>query len=297
MAPSSTSRVITAAGAVVLRGRTGSRRVLVEHRARYNDWSLPKGKSGPDEYLPVTAVREVGEETGYRIRLGSAITTTRYRIGLSPKRVSWWLGELVSTKQGKRDDEADRVEWWPIEKAITELTYPSDVEVLTSGLRRARCLPFLIVRHAKAMSRRSWRGPDPDRRLTERGRRQARALGGLLGAFGVQRLLSSTSIRCLTTFKPYASKSRLVIHPVEQLSEEYAEAHPDAVGRVMRQIITDALKTGQVTAVCGHRPVLPAMLSALGISYPVAMRPGEAMIAYLDPGSRLVAVDTIAPKL
>ena len=52
-------REIDASGAVVLRGTYPARELLVIHRPRYDDWSLPKGKVEPDEYLPVTAVREV----------------------------------------------------------------------------------------------------------------------------------------------------------------------------------------------------------------------------------------------
>lgn len=289
--------VITAAGAVVLRGKPGARQVLVMHRQRYNDWSLPKGKSLPDEYLPVTAVREVAEETGYRIRLGAAITTTHYSIGGTPKEVSWWRADLATTKAGKRDDEADKVEWWPIEKALTTLTYPDDVDVLCLGLRKAACLPFLIVRHTKAMPRKAWQGPDADRRLTERGRRQAKALSGLLDAFGVVKLLSSSATRCLKTFEPYALKKGMVITPVTQLSEESAAQNPPAVDKVMRRITAAALKTGNITAVCGHRPVLPRMLTTLGIRHEATLRPGEVLIAYLDRHANLVAVDTIAPRL
>ena len=56
--------LISASGAVVFRGTPNDREVLVVHRPAYDDWSLPKGKMLPDEYLAVTAVREVGEETG-----------------------------------------------------------------------------------------------------------------------------------------------------------------------------------------------------------------------------------------
>ena len=40
--------------------------VALVHRPRYDDWSLPKGKVDPGETEPVTAVREVEEETGLR---------------------------------------------------------------------------------------------------------------------------------------------------------------------------------------------------------------------------------------
>ena len=39
----------------------------------YDDWSLPKGKLDPGESLPVTAAREILEETGYTAQLGALL--------------------------------------------------------------------------------------------------------------------------------------------------------------------------------------------------------------------------------
>ena len=62
------TRPILAAGAVLWRARrrSGATEVAVIHRPRYDDWSLPKGKVDPGETEPVTAVREIEEETGLR---------------------------------------------------------------------------------------------------------------------------------------------------------------------------------------------------------------------------------------
>ena len=48
------SKLILAAGAVAWRpGRDGSEpEVLLVHRKKYDDWSLPKGKTEPGEPLP-----------------------------------------------------------------------------------------------------------------------------------------------------------------------------------------------------------------------------------------------------
>ena len=65
------SRLIRAAGGVAWRpGPDGEPEILLVHRKKYDDWSLPKGKAEPGEALPVTAVREVLEEGGARLALG-----------------------------------------------------------------------------------------------------------------------------------------------------------------------------------------------------------------------------------
>ena len=87
--------LISASGAVVFRGTPNDREVLVVHRPAYDDWSLPKGKVSSDEYLAVAAVREVAEETGYRVRLFQHLSPTRYQVAGRPKIVHWWLAEAL----------------------------------------------------------------------------------------------------------------------------------------------------------------------------------------------------------
>ena len=60
---------IRASGGVVLRDGPNGPEVLVVHRPRYDDWSLPKGKREPGETDEQCAVREVEEETGVRCSL------------------------------------------------------------------------------------------------------------------------------------------------------------------------------------------------------------------------------------
>lgn len=77
------SKLILAAGAVAWRpGRDGGEpEVLLVHRKKYDDWSLPKGKTEPGEPLLLTAVREVFEEGGARLILGRRLTSVRYQVG------------------------------------------------------------------------------------------------------------------------------------------------------------------------------------------------------------------------
>src|SRR5918998_4427047 len=61
---------IEAAGGVVT-GDDG--RVLLVHRPRYDDWTLPKGKLDAGESFEDAALREVEEETGLRCRFIRAL--------------------------------------------------------------------------------------------------------------------------------------------------------------------------------------------------------------------------------
>ncbi|EUA34025.1 NUDIX domain protein [Mycobacterium xenopi 3993] len=93
-----------AAGAVLWRPRRGEDGVEIAliHRPRYDDWSLPKGKVDAGETEPVTAVREVFEETGHRAHLGRRIAAVSYPIEQGVKKVRYWAarstgGEFTPT--------------------------------------------------------------------------------------------------------------------------------------------------------------------------------------------------------
>ena len=122
---------VEAAGAVVWRiGLDGDIEVALIHRPRYDDWSFPKGKLLPGETLEEAAVREVGEETGFRCRMGKVIGSQRYRDSRARwKEVTYWLMEWV---EGRFDpsDEVDRLQWVPLVEAERVLTYDRDHELL-----------------------------------------------------------------------------------------------------------------------------------------------------------------------
>ena len=66
--------IIRAAGGVILRDGC----VLLVHRPRYDDWTLPKGKLEEGESWEEGALREVEEETGLACELGEEVGRTRY---------------------------------------------------------------------------------------------------------------------------------------------------------------------------------------------------------------------------
>ena len=62
--------IVAAGGVVWRRDLDDEVEVLLVHRPRYDDWSLPKGKLEEGEALISCAYREVLEETGLSIKLG-----------------------------------------------------------------------------------------------------------------------------------------------------------------------------------------------------------------------------------
>lgn len=293
---------IQAAGAVVLRDHDGVREVLVVHRPAYDDLTLPKGKQDDDEPLPATAVREVAEETGVEIRLSAALQPVEYQVPRKGgKIVHWWVGVPRSCHPHTPDSEVDEVAWVPVERAREQLSYSTDVQVLDEALELAETSTVILVRHGKAVSRKDWAAKgkgkskstskvhdDRNRPLDPRGRRQARHLVALLAAYGVDRVVTSTSTRCVQTLEPYAQARDLDLECWEDFTEEAHEDDPSRPAAAMRRLVADALDdAGRPVAVCGHRPVLPLMRDAIGGgSHP--MPTAECLVVHLDPTGRPV---------
>lgn len=125
--------MVQAAGGVVWR-RSPDREVeiLLVHRPRYNDWTLPKGKLEGSESHERGALREVEEETGLRCRLGPELRSTAYRDGKGrPKLVRYWAMTPVGGRFAPTD-EVDEIRWVPIAAAPELLTYGRDRDVLAA---------------------------------------------------------------------------------------------------------------------------------------------------------------------
>ena len=293
MSPKS-ERTIRAAGAVVLRG-SGSRRVVaLVHRPLYNDWSLPKGKLEPRESACAAAVREVQEETGVLVRLGAPLADIAYRVPKGPKVVQFWVGYAVSETARRPDHEVDEVEWVPITHALDRLTYDDERVVLAEALAMPETTPFVILRHSHATLRKAWTGDDAKRPLDAKGRAQASNLVDVLGAYGIAQLKSSTSTRCVQTLEPYAKTRKLTVKPVSLLSEEVGEEHLAGVQRYVRKLAVRSGSTRTATAVCGHRPVLPAMIAGVELE-PRSMTPGTSLVVHMDDEGLVIAHEWHAP--
>jgi 8-oxo-dGTP pyrophosphatase MutT (NUDIX family) len=121
---------IHAAGGVVVRDG----KVLLVHRPRYDDWTLPKGKLDEGESFEDAALREVEEETGVRCTLGRELPGTTYRVGTRPKVVRYWLMEPEYEAPFEPNDETDGLRWVTRDEAMSLLSYDRDRDVLAAAL-------------------------------------------------------------------------------------------------------------------------------------------------------------------
>lgn len=123
--------VVRAAGGAVWRRRPdGAVEVLVVHRPRYDDWTLPKGKLDRGESDEDAARREVEEETGLRCTLGPDLGEVRYRDQHGDEKVVRYWAMEAGDGRFEPNREVDEVRWLPPLEAGLLLSYDHDRPVL-----------------------------------------------------------------------------------------------------------------------------------------------------------------------
>ncbi len=311
-----TETAVYAAGGVVWRLVDGKVKVLLVHRTRYRDVTLPKGKVDPGEMLAETAAREILEETGIKVSLGVPVGVSRYRLPSNrTKIVHYWAAEAtdaaIRASAFVPGQEIAAIEWVGLKKARARLSYPVDVEILDEFARLVdegvlHTFPVIVLRHAKAVAREDWTGADDARPRTGRGRRQAEAIVGPLLAFGARKLVSSPAMRCVKTVRPLAKTLGRKIELAPQISQDlWEDGRGDA-----RAIVGARVRARKPAVLCSHGPVLPDILSELALATGTlrgsylgsasALEVGAFSVAHLsatNPGSGIVAIETHVPKV
>jgi 8-oxo-(d)GTP phosphatase len=262
------SSVIRAAGGVLWRTANASRsdvnvEVAIIHRPRYDDWSIPKGKLVPGESDLEGAIREVTEETGYRVQIRRPLGEVTYQknSGGEPrtKTVRYWSmhaeGGMFSPSR-----EVDQLRWLSVDEAIKVLSHERDRDLI----RRFAAGPLLtrsvlVVRHGSAGSSSGWSGNDELRPLDDDGRAQADALVWLLTRFDVREIISAPPVRCVQTVEPLGAAVGLVIRREPVFSEdEYYGQEAEAIS-----LLRDAGSDGTATVISSQGGVIPDLLTRL----------------------------------
>ena len=289
-----TTRYVEAAGGIIYRKRntidssntsdlkkTGNQADMISdddfelclvYRPKYDDWSWPKGKNEPKESHRHTAVREVGEETGYAVTLGPHIAQIEYPLENEGKKSISKSGAKNSSQNNNKTEVVKRIHYWmmreidenaamkrlpafgPIKpakpteignvtwltpsKARKKLTHDSDRKVLDAFLEKLHAgqteyKTLILVRHGKAESRKSWQGSEATRPITPLGSASSYALGRELACYAPNRIVSSPWKRCVETVATFAHDSSLYIEQIAELTEDHHENKPKSTLSVL----------------------------------------------------------------
>ena len=239
------------------------------YRPKYDDWSWPKGKNEPKESHRHTAVREVGEETGYSVTLGPHIAKIEYPLEREGKkqtsksgntsrnsqpevikRIHYWMMRLIDKPSAAKrlpafgpikpakPTEIGNVLWLTPSQARKKLTHDSDREVLDAFLEKLHAgqgeySTLLLVRHGKAESRKTWQGSEATRPITPLGAAASYALGRELACYAPNKIISSPWKRCVETVAAFSHDSSLPIEQVAELTEDHHENQPKSTLSVL----------------------------------------------------------------
>jgi len=132
----SSAAPLRAAGGVVWRPGAGGIEVVLIHRTRHDDWSLPKGAAAPDETFAACAQREVEEETGLRCVLGAELPAVMYRNQDGRRKVVQYFAMRPAGGCEQVNAEVDAIVWLPLDEARVRVTRGRDRRVL-DALRSA----------------------------------------------------------------------------------------------------------------------------------------------------------------
>ena len=252
------TRVVRAGGGVVIRKTPkGNLKILVAHRPKYEDWSLPKGKADKGEKPERTAIREVLEETGFHCRIVAPLGTSRHRMTNGIKEVHWFAMRPLPDSPGfEKNDEIDAIQWLSRKKAREVLDYENDRNLLKgSDLKKiAQTGTLHLLRHVAAGDRTKWKGNDRERPITKKGRRQADAIAKSLKKSGIERIVSSPYERCIQSVKPLAKAIGAKIEVEEALAEG---PDIDAAYDLIDSLV------GYNTVLSSHGDVIPASINRL----------------------------------
>ncbi len=278
-----TPEIVAAGGVVWRRDINGEIEVLLVHRPRYDDWSLPKGKLEEGEALISCAYREILEETGLSIKLGPYVGSVEYYVPDGLKHVAYWSASLVDDNSSFHpNEEVDQILWLDLPTAALQATRDSDRYILERfGVTPFDTSALIMLRHAKALERTEWQGEDEDRPLQIVGQLQAKRMLSLYQVFGLDEIHTSDAVRCLDTVAQMAKSLQITPTITNAVSEYTYKKNKEKAIDYAKELI----KKNKQLILCSHNPVLPRMMEKLtkkiDFDYPDnKLLPGEAWVLF-----------------
>ena len=293
------SEAISAAGAVVWRKHKDHfTEVAIIHRPKYDDWSFPKGKIEVGESLIACAYREVLEETNLQTEFGPLLGQVEYFTPDGLKKVTYWCAKVISEKPFRVNTEVDQLKWIPITKVIEVLTNETDKEIFDQFVKvKFDSKPFILLRHAKAITRDEWQGEDDDRPLSSSGQNQAMRLLSTYQVFNIDQIHSSDAVRCYDTVKNMAKGLDIKLEVSSKLSENTYKKDKEKAFDYVRELI----KEDKSVLICSHNPILPKMLNKLTKKSEIEadedkLSPADGWVIHRS-GKEIIQIDRLdAPK-
>jgi len=293
------SEAISAAGAVVWRKHKDNfTEVAIIHRPKYDDWSFPKGKLEIGESLISCAHREVLEETNLQTEFGPHLGQVEYFTPDGLKKVTYWSAKVIAEKPFRANTEVDQLKWIPITKVIEVLTNETDKEIFDKFVKvKFNSKPFILLRHAKAITREEWQGEDDDQPLSSSGQNQAMRLLSTYQVFNIDQIHSSDAVRCYDTVKSMAKGLDIKLEVSSKLSESTYKKDKEKAFDYVRELI----KEDKSILICSHNPILPKMLNKLTKKSEIEadedkLSPADGWVIHRS-GKEIIQIDRLdAPK-
>jgi len=257
---------IWAAGAAVYRMRRGRPEILLTHRPRYDDWSLPKGKLDRGEGFKACAEREVEEESGVTGVVEGFLGTVGYITGAGNKKaVRYWLLQ-AKDESFKPNKEVDKIRWFRPKKAMEKASYSRDEAIIASAVQMAKGREpgtVYLVRHAHAVNKKKWRKADLVRPISKKGQEQVEGLTTRLVRTPIAEVISSPSMRCEQSVAPLAARLGLRVKSAGALRRD---TPPEKVIRLIRK------NRGKRVVMCTHGETIGPLIEQLAKDPKVDLR-------------------------
>ena len=251
---------IQAAGAVVWRNNKDKTEVAIIHRPKYNDWSFPKGKLEIGESLIACAHREVFEETNIQTEFGPFLGDIEYLTPDGKKQVSFWAAKAITDKDFSPNSEVDQLKWVEVKKVKELLSLETDKKILAQFIKLdCDTKPFILLRHAKAITRDEWQGDDDDRPLDSLGQNQAKRLLSIYQVYNIEQIHTSDAVRCYDTVNPMVKGLGIKLEVTGKLGENAYKKDKEKAFDYAKELIKEDARI----LLCSHNPILPKMLNRL----------------------------------